>query len=1030
MLHTLMLLMPDTLSHRPLRAFWRAGLLNAVASLAACEAARAAEESTWRDVYDRIEAKCLSCHDAKKHKGGVNLERLAMDPAVGAEYELWTRVQTSVSKGEMPPDDAKALSAAERRTLLQWLDTSLNAVADANAGDPGRVALRRLTNAEYDYAIRDLTGLELGLSKEFSPDGGGGEGFSNIGEALFVSPQHLDKYFAAARKLSEHATVLPGTGIQFRGQPLGLRGPAQVKSDAESDLFFWYQKASGPHLPKDGEDLRQADYMTACWMWKHREQTGVVSLEALAKEQNLALPFLENWWKLLQNPEPASRFLDLTRLPWHDLPGPSSHEPKAVPGPVVEQIVRIAADNRSWFLPPKWSVLRAQQDSDELKTYPFEAKVEGQREVHLVVGDLGDGNRGDVLLVDSFELQRNGKKQPYIDWITSQKQADLKERESVQTDPLKVARIAELGQAIAKADNFFARLGKHPQNRELDTKALVLVAPTVLTLPVPADAQFFRAKGRLDTKNPEIEFASAQWMATAAQPRDPSKILPGVITVWKRQTAKHREVGGDFGRMKEAFAKDFEERLAQVAANRHRGETGGAGVYYLNDQQLRSLLSPAEERRLKNMKEDWRFVASRTIPKNLQPEWDARVKAHLETFAERAWRRPLTDGEKGQLGAIYEAGIHGELDRESAAREVIVRALVAPAFLFKLEQGGEPGVQKITPFELASRLSFFLWSSIPDETLLDRARDGSLPQPSVLKSETLRMLRDPKAVALAREFAGQWFQFQGFDSYAKIDVQRFPEFTPELSRDMYGETVAFFAHLVRENQPVREMLSADYTFLNARLAKHYGIPNVQGDEFRLVKVAEYSRGGLLGMGALLTQTSYPHRTSPVLRGNWVLRSILGTPTPPPPNDVPKLDEHAEKTTSLRARLEHHRADQACAVCHDKIDPLGFALERFDPIGRLRTEDESGGTVDDSARFKDRSFSGLKGLQVFLKERNADFAAVFSRKLLGYALGRSVLPTDKLLLERIKKQLQDGDATVAGAILAVVESPQFESRRNE
>ncbi len=1022
-------------SHR--QALWRISRTRLLpilwCALFCCLTARpghAADLPPWQEVYAHLESKCLDCHGGKKKKGGVNLKRLAKDPSVLGEYELWSRVQEAVASGEMPPDDAKPLTALERKAMLDWLDGSLEEVARANSGDPGKVALRRLTNSEYDYAIRDLTGLSLNLSNEFSPDGGGGEGFSNIGEALFVSPQHLDKYFAAARKLSEHATVLPGTGIRFRDHYLGVRGPAQVKSDAESDLFFWYQKASGQYLPKDGEDLRQADYMTACWKWKHREQTGAVSLEALAKEHNLMLPFLENWSNMLQNAEPASRFLDLTRLPWRQLPGPSPEAPKGIPEAVRLQIARIAEDNQSWFLPPKWSVLRAQQDSDELKTYPFEAKIEGQRQVHLVVGDLADGNRGDVVVVDSLELQRNGKKQGYSEWLSGQRDADRKQLEAEKADPAKADHNLELEQRLAEADRFLALLGKHPQNREVDSKAIVLTAPVVLTIPVPADAQLFRAKGRLDIQNPELEFASAQWMATTRTPHDPKQILPGVITVWKRQTARQKEVGADFGKMKEAFSKDHEERLAQVAANRFRSEKGGSGVYYLNDIQLRSLLSPAENQRLKGMKEDWRFVGSRTIPKNLQPEWDAKVKQHLEAFAEKAWRRPLADGEKAQLASIYDTGVAGELDRESAAREVLVRTLVAPAYLFKLEAGGGPGVHKVSPFELASRLSFFLWSSIPDETLWAKARDGSLAQPAVLKAETLRMLKDPKAGAMAREFAAQWFQFQGFDSYAKIDAQKFPEFTPELRRDMHGETIAFFTHLIRENQPVRDILGADYTFLNERLARHYGIPNVEGEELRLVKVGPYSRGGILGMGALLTRTSYPHRTSPVLRGNWVLRSILGTPTPPPPNDVPKLDESVASAKSLRERLERHRADRACAVCHDKIDPLGFALEGFDPIGRLRKNDEAGAAVDDSAKFRDRSFAGLRGLQQFLKDRNADFNGVFCRKLLGYALGRTVLPTDKLLLEQIKKQLQDGDATFAGAVLAVVESPQFQFHRSE
>ncbi len=1015
----------------------RIRFLNVLAAVLACilpgaaSQGKAADIPSWGGVYSHLEAKCLDCHGGKKEKGGVNLKRLAKDPSVLTEYELWTRVQEVVANGEMPPDDAKALTPLERKAMLDWVNASLDEVARANSGDPGKVALRRLTNSEYDYAIRDLTGLNLNLSKEFSPDGGGGEGFSNIGEALFVSPQHLDKYFAAARKLSEQATILPGTGVRFRDHHLGVRGPAQVKSDAESDLFFWYQKASGPYLPKDGEDLRQADYMTACWKWKHREQTGAVSLEALAKEHHLVLPFLENWLNMLQNTEPASRFLDQTRLRWRGLPGPSPEAPKVLPEAVRLQIARIAEDNQSWFFPEKWSVLRAQQDSDELKAYPFEAKLEGQKQVHLVAGDLGDGNRGDVVLVDSLELQRAGKKQGYIEWISAQRDADRKQWEAEKADPAKAAHAKELEQSIAEADTFFALLGKHPQNREVDAKALVLVAPIVLTLPVPADAQVFRAKGRLDLKNPDIEFASAQWMATAKPPRDPKQILPGVITVWKRQTAKQKEVGADFGKMKEAFSKDYEERLAQVAANRYRGEKGGAGVYYLNDLQLRSLLSPAETQRLKDMKEDWRFVGARNIPKNLQPEWDVKVKAHLEAFAERAWRRPLVAEEKAQLASIYDTGVANELDRESAAREVLVRALVAPAFLFKLEAGGEPGIHNVTPFELASRLSFFLWSSIPDEALLSKARDGSLAQRAVLKAETLRMLKDPKAGAMAREFAAQWFGFQGFDSFAKIDGKKFPEFTPELRRDMHEETVAFFSHIVRDNQPVREILGADYTFLNERLAKHYGIPGVEGEELRMVRVGDHARGGILGMGALLTRTSYPHRTSPVLRGNWILRSILGTPTPPPPNDVPKLDDSVASAKSLRERLERHRADRACAVCHDKIDPLGFALEGFDPIGRVRKTDDAGAAVDDSAKVRDgRSFAGLKGLQQFLKERNPEFDALFCRKLLGYALGRSVLPTDKLLLEQMKKQLQNGDPTFAGAVLAVVESPQFLSHRSE
>jgi len=986
---------------------------------------------SWETVLPSVKAKCFDCHGGKKTKGGVDLKRLEKDPSVLQEFEFWNKVQESLKSGDMPPEEANALPDADRKALLSWVGSALDTAARTNAGDPGPVTLRRLTNAEFDYSIRDLTGIPYRFGKDFVPDGGGGEGFSNLGDVLFVSPQQLDKYFTAIRKLSEHATILPGSGIRFNEQRIGVRGPAQFKSNAESDMFVWYQKMSEPNLPKDGEDLRTGEYMAACWKWKYREQTGAASLEALAKEEKLSLPFLENWWTFLQSKEPKSRFLDLTRLPWNALPAPAPDAPKAIPPLVQQKIDGIRDQLHSWFIPAKWSILRAQQDSDELKAQPFETEVHGERVVHLVVGDLGDGNRGDVVLVDSMEIQRKGKKENYINWLTGRRDADRTRLESIKADPAQTTQKTELEARVEEAEKFLGLLGKHPQGLEVDAKKLVLQAPTVLSIPLPEDANHFKANGKLDIRVADGEFASVQWKATTGTPPDPSQIIPGLITVWKRQTKTQQEVGSDFGKLREVFPENLEHLLNQVASNRYRGGKPGNTVYYFSDAQLAAFLPPKEATRLRNMKEDWPYLAGKAIPKNLESEWDKKVLVHLEAFTARAWRRPITTEEKAQIASIYKTGITQELDRESAAREVLVRALVAPSFLFKLEQVGEPGIHQVTPTELASRLSYFLWSSLPDEQLRQKAADGSLTRPDVLKAETLRMLKNPKAGALAKEFAAQWFEFKNFDGYLKVDGTKFPEFTPELRRDLYQETVAFFTHLVRENRPVREILAADYTFLNERLANHYGIPDVKGEELRQTKVSDYSRGGLLGMGALLTRTSYPHRTSPVLRGNWLLHSVLGAPTPPPPNNVPKLDDNVTAPKSLRERLERHRADKACASCHDRIDPLGFALEGFDPIGRIRKTDETGAPVDDSAQAKDgNKFKGIAGLRDYLKVREPEFNGQFCRKLLGYALGRIVLPTDKLLLEEMKTQLQSSDPTFAGAVLAITQSRQFQNRRGE
>lgn len=993
-------------------------------------AARAETASdAWKDVRPIFETRCYDCHGGKKTKGGVDLKKLDGDPQLAREFEMWVKVRESIASGDMPPEEKPELPAAEKDKALAWLDHSLEETVRANAGDPGHVTLRRLTNAEYDRTIRDLTGIDLALAQDFSPDGGGGEGFSNIGDVLFVSPQQLDKYFAAARKLADHATIMPGSGIEFHPQRVGLRGPVQLKAQAEQGLYVWYQKMAAPFLIKDGEDMHESDYMLACWRWKHRAITGAASLEQLAKDAGLMLPFLENWWALVADPEgkPHSRYLDLTRYAWRDLPPPDPAQPQEVPAAVREKLAAIQAERRSWLGPkdkPGEGVQRHQQDSDGIRRYDFHAEVAGRPAVHLVLGEVRDGNKGDWVTFDGLTLEQGKKKQAYLDWLRARMAEDEKTLAANPPEPEKVkARVAET-QAV------LARFGKDPRGKEAKPDAIVVQAPAVITLPLPPDATMFRAGGKLDIDGPDADAASVQWMATADTPPDPHTVLPGVLTVWKVGSSATRQLGHEFGIMKNAFPDEHLRRLEEVARNYLRGGKG-PGVYYLSDAQLASLISAEEKQRWEKMMADWQLVRNKDVNAQQGKEWDEAVKRNLADFATRAWRRPLTPDETTQVGVLYDAARARELDRESSGREVLVRLLVSPKFLFKLEDATEPGESRLNAWELATRLSYFIWASAPDAALRATAADGSLLNPDVLARETRRMLRDPRAGALAEEFAGQWLKFNGFVATANIDANKFPEFTPELRRDMYRETIEFFTHLIREDRPVREIVGADYTFLNERLASFYGIPDLKGDEFRKVNVAQYHRGGVLAMGTLLAKNSYPHRTSPVLRGNWLLTAVLGTPTPPPPNDVPKLDDSVSKATTLRARLEAHRADKACASCHDKIDPLGFALEGFDPIGRARAKDEAGLDIDDSGKWKSGAeFRGIEGLRGFLAGHDTEVTTNFCNKLIGYALGRSLLPTDKPLVETMRAELAKSGGRFSTAILAVAQSRQFQNRRND
>lgn len=960
----------------------------------------------WNVAKAVLNESCFDCHNTRKAKGGVDLKRLENEPKVGEEFHLWEKVQEVLANGSMPPEDETQLTKDEKQKVVGWLTHEMDMVAKANAGDPGPVTLRRLTNVEYDYTIRDLTGIDYGFGREFLPDGGGGEGFSNIGDVLFTNPQQLDKYLTAARKLADHATIMPGSGIEFQAQRVGLRGPDQMRAQADQALYIWYQKMAEPYLPKDGEDFREEAYMLACWKWKHKDLTGATSLEQLAKDANLNLAFLQNWLRLVEGTEPKSRFLDLTRVAWRELPGPDAAKPKEVPKVVTDKLMEIKAQRRSWLVR---NVQRRQQDADGIRSDGRTMiDLRGEREVHLCIGDVGDGGKGDIALVSDIKLQTNKGPLDYVEWL----------KKEPGHDALK------------------SRLGKHPQGRDLDGKSMAIAAPTDLVLPLPEGVKQINANIRLDMKNPEVDFATIQWRFALGTPPDVTKIMPGVLTLWKRQTEAARKTMGDFSMMKAAFPDEYVRRLEEVARNHTRGDSK-TGVYYLSNDQLRTLIPEKEAKRQVAMREDFSFVApSKPNPKMLA-EWENKVVRHLLNFGAQAWRRPLTPEEEQQLTALYREGLAQGLDRENAGREVLARVLVSPHFLFKMEmspvlaQAAETTAtdHPVTAWELASRLSYFLWSSKPDWELRKAAADGSLLKPEVRDAQVRRMMRDPRAKAMAKEFMGQWLEFDGFEKHSAVDGKKFPEFTPELRRDLYQETVAFFTNLIREDRPVREIVTADYTFLNDRLAKFYGLPEVKGAEFQKVSVGGQHRGGVLGMGSLLIKTSRSHRTSPVLRGNWLLQSVLGTPVPPPPADVPELKEHGPKPATVREMLEQHRADKACSTCHDRIDPLGFALENFDAIGRFRDKDEAGLPLDTSAQVKGGAkFTGFEGLRDYLKTQDSQFSAHFARKLLGYALGRQVLPSDKELLKSIVDRMKSSEGRMSTAVLAVVNSRQFLNRR--
>jgi hypothetical protein len=462
-------------------------------------------------------------------------------------------------------------------------------------------------------------------------------------------------------------------------------------------------------------------------------------------------------------------------------------------------------------------------------------------------------------------------------------------------------------------------------------------------------------------------------------------------------------------------------------------------VPYLGDVEISGPYDPV----------GWNDSPSRRVILVCQPtkvtEESACAKKIVSNLAQRAYRRPVTDGDLQVLLRFFDEG-RKDGSFEQGIEFAIERLLVSPEFLFRAEPGASPPAartgravrsvppkpktpSRISDLELASRLSFFLWSSVPDRELLDLAAAGTLHDPAVLDRQVGRMLQDPRSEALVTNFAGQWLYLRNVPSVAPPGFQ-FPDFDDSLRSAFRRETELFFASIIRDDRGVLELLTADYTFVNERLARHYGIKGVTGSRFRRVTLDNDARRGLLGQGSILAVTSYANRTSPVKRGKWILENLLGTPPPLPPPNVPSLKEEGESIAHLtmRQRMEQHRANPACASCHKLMDPLGFALENFDAVGRFRVHDESFSPIDSAGLFPDgTNFMGPQGLRQVLVDHADQFVHTVTEKLLTYALGRGIEYYDAPAIRQIRREAAANDYRFSAIVMGIVKSVPFQLR---
>ena len=629
--------------------------------------------------------------------------------------------------------------------------------------------------------------------------------------------------------------------------------------------------------------------------------------------------------------------------------------------------------------------------------------------------------------------------------------------------------------------------GNHPDGREIDAVSLCVRAPAVITIHLPAElaaGREFVTTAMLDKETAAEGSVQVQLVTGVAN--------PGTGLLSSQVSVKYSKVTQVFPDTREILhsrpilvsEKSAARRQFAAALDDHRNlfpaslcylqivpvdELLSITLFHREDDHLgRLLLDEAEQAKLDRLWKELRFcsheaprlldalelliealegnnVADRSQNDAIIPmrkifqkrvasfrqqllASEPRQLAALIAFAARAYRRPLTGNETAELKGLYEQLREQELSHEAAFRLTLAKVFVASPFLFRLEET-PPGLKAapVSNSEFASRLSYFLWSSMPDREL----RSATLSDAERLR-QVRRMLKDPRVRRLAMEFASQWAHIQDFDSRVTKSKKHFPEFA-ELRADMYEESILFFTDLFQQDRSLLSLLNADHTFVNERLAKFYGIPGIQGDSWRRVDgIQQYRRGGILGFASTLAQQSGATRTSPILRGNWISEVLLGEKLPRPPKNVPQLADTIPSGLTERQLIERHSSDAACAKCHARIDPFGFALESFDAIGRWREKNVGDLVIDSQTTLPDGTqLEGLFGLRDYLLEkRREEFLRQFCRKLLGYALGRELQLSDEPLLERMMTRLSEHEYRFSVAVETIVLSKQFRMIRGK
>lgn len=937
-----------------------------------------------------FESFCFKCHDATQTEGELDLEALMARKADAAQWQVWEEIIARIEQGDMPPKKArKQPTASERAEMIAWAKTQIDSLAAVTRDDPGMVVMSRLTREEYRRVIRDLSGGVVTSAGAYLPnEGGAGEGFSNVGEAQGMGMAQFEKYLEAAKGTLKHLRVSPHDGLVWSAVP---REPvedaaAQIKESVD-DLIAWHvgqqQKWGALHREQLAAQFGSAHavYLAAA---KQSSLGFSPNLEALGlKPKLLSKIALEKWQRILLSEDKASPFADWAKA-WRALPPSLDGEKLLQACQAIVQGGLKAPDSEDFAPPYEISFHEAREEVLEAATkhghWPFRIDIGDARELFLIATDAGDGARGEYAVWQKGRVVfKDGSAKPWQD----------------------VVKIVG-----ANSGKPFAWGVDGEGSKSLGPDAIGVRPPGAVKFAVPPEAIVFEVDLTLDPNRTKL--ASIQALVLKEKPKSQSYI-PGRYVFGGRKRDNDAASNNNKERDQLLRKRNISEaNLTKVGLNAERNIFAA-----WNRAPLKAIGGPWPDQPAEKVETDAPYhytvaeVRRNATPEDLaelrvleerlfaltQPFEPSKAQKWLASFARHAWRGSFGEKEAAMLAQLYQEAAKPGVSFDSAMKVPLLAVLMSPDFLYKVasalaesELGLKP--KPLSSKQLASRLSFFLWASVPDDELLA----ADLTQPEVLKAQTRRMLRDPRAASLAEVFAAQLWQFEDFENHSGPDEKRFPEFTDARRREMLQEVVAALNRVFLEDAPLSRLLDEDC---------------------------------LATKPLFLTKTSLPLRTSPVQRGAWVVETLLGRRIPPPPPNVPQLsaDEKSSDGLNIQQQLAKHRADANCATCHAKIDPPGIALENYDPIGRWRDAERDGTPIVNSETLHDgTAMNGVAGLKTWLKSREAEFRANFHRKLLGYALGRAVLPGDQALLERLSEQ-----KTFSATVVEIVTSAQFLKR---